>query len=1057
MASQYQAIPQPKPHPILGNIPQIDPQTPVQGLMALGEQYGPIYQLHLPGDRFKRIFVSSARLMEELADESRFDKTIHVALEHIRDFAGDGLFTARTDEPNWQLAHQILMPAFSPLAIRDMLPQMYDVADQMLMRWERFGEDEVIDVADHMTRLTLDTIALCAFDYRFNSFYQDNLHPFIGSMVGALAESGARTRRIPIVSKMMLRTRHRYESDIAYLHAVADQLIAERKQDPRGHEKQDLLSRMLFGKDPKTGKGLSDENIRYQMVTFLIAGHETTSGLLSFALYYLLQHPEIMDKARAEVDRVLGEALPSAGNIGQLSYIEQILKETLRIWPTAPAIGLHSYEDTTLGGKYRISPRDNIIVLLPNLHRDPEVWGEDVEAFRPERFAPGEIERIPQHAWKPFGNGQRACIGRPFAMQEAILVLASILQRFEILAVDPAYQLKVKETLTLKPENFRIRVRRREEVVLRGPSFESAKPEQAAEPEVELGEDACPLLVLYGSDSGSSESLAKRIQKEAAGQGYRARIDSLDAAVDTLPTEGAVVIVTASYEGQPTHNAKQFVSWLEQLPADALQGVRYTVFGCGNRDWVQTYQAVPTKIDRQLAAAGAERLKARGEADASGDFYGDFEAWYEDLWSELGQALGLEVREDLHRLEVEHRRAARPELLKQGEFGVGEVLENRELVDLDTSWARSKRHIEIRLPEGMAYRSGDYLSVLPINPRATVQRVLTRFGLTADEQIVIRRQSGALNSLPAGYPVAVTELLSQYLELSQPVGRRQLERLIEASACPPEKQTLSEMLEHYEDTVLAQRISLLDTLERSPACDIDLEDFLSMLPPLRPRQYSISSSPRWRQDVCSLTLAVVDAPAWSGQGEYYGVASTYLAGLNPGSRLWVSVRPSSPAFHPPQAAETPIILVAAGSGLAPFRGFLQERALQKQAGEEVGPALLFFGCGAPEVDYLYREQLQEWESQGVVELRPAFSRHGDAALRYVQDRLWRDRQDVVRWFRDGASIFVCGDGKKMAPAVRDTMLRIYQEAVGEESREVAEQWAQAIEHKSQRYVTDVFT
>jgi len=982
-------------------------------------------------------------------------------LQNIRDFAGDGLFTARTEEPNWQLAHNILMPAFGPMAIRGMLPQMFDVADQMLMRWERYGEENLIDVADNMTRLTLDTIALCAFDYRFNSFYQDHLHPFIDSMVGALAESGARARRLRFVGNMMWRTRHRYEDDVQRMHAIADTLIAERKQDPKGSDKNDLLSRMLFGKDPKTGQGLSDENIRYQMVTFLIAGHETTSGLLSFALYYLLDNPEVLRQARAEVDEVLGHEIPTAQHLSQLHYVDQVLKETLRIWPTAPAIGLHPYEETVLGGRYRVRPEDNVMILLPNLHRDPEVWGQDAEAFRPERFAPGRVEAIPANAWKPFGNGQRACIGRPFAMQEATLVLASILQRFDILPADPNYTLRIKETLTLKPDGFHIRVRRRADVVLRGATATApAAPAMAGQPEAaraggEKGDT--PLLVLYGSDSGSSEALAQRIHNEAASQGYRARLATLDEASGRLPREGAVVIVTASYEGQPTQNAKQFVAWAEGLEAGSLNGVRYTVFGCGNRDWNKTYQRVPTRIDQMLEAAGAERIKARGEADASGDFYGGFEAWYEGLWQEMGRALGRKVKQDLRRLEVERLEGVRPAVLKQREFQLGEVVENRELVDVESPLGKSKRHIEIRLPEGMDYRSGDYLAVLPVNPRENVERALRRFGFSADDSIVIRPQEGGLNNLPGDQPISVSELLGQYVELAQPASRKQLESLVEATRCPPEKQALEAMLADYDNTVLARRLSVLDLLEGHASCELSFADFLAMLPPLRPRQYSISSSPHYRTGQCSLTVAVVDGPAWSGQGSYRGVASSYLAGLQPGARLPIAVRPSSPAFHPPQPATTPIIMVCAGTGIAPFRGFLQERALQKQAGEAVGPALLFFGCAHPEVEFLYRDELEQWQRLGIVDVRSAFSRQPQGEIRYVQDRLWQDRAEVEALFREGANIYVCGDGRKMAPAVRETFLRIYQEASGVESREVADAWAEAIEHKSLRYVTDVFS
>ena len=1055
---QTQTIPQPKPDPILGNLKDIDMQAPVQSLMRLAHSYGPIYRLKLPGSSGGRIFISSHELINELCDETRFSKKVHATLEKIRDFAGDGLFTAKTEEPNWESAHRILMPAFGPLPIREMFPEMLDVADQLLLRWERFGEDSVINVVDDMTRLTLDTIALCAFDYRFNSFYQNEMHPFVGAMVDALAEAGARARRPSFATQVMLRTKRHYEADVQLMHDISDQLIAERKRDPKASEKKDLLARMLAGRDPQTGAALSDENIRYQMVTFLIAGHETTSGMLSFALYFLLQNPQVLQKARSEVDAVMGTDTPSVHHLSKLGYIDQVLKETLRLWPTAPAIGVRPLQDTVIGGKYEVTTEDTLMMLLPNLHRDPAVWGEDVEAFRPERFAPEALKTLPEHAWKPFGNGQRACIGRPFAMQEAQLVLASILQRFDITQADPNYQLEVKETLTLKPEDFRIRAKRRSDVTFKPQRVGSAakvavspKPLTQAKKAVDA---TSSLLVLYGSDTGSSEAFAQRVASEAAVQGYAADISTLDEHSGQLPTQGAVVIITASYEGKPTQNAKQFVAWARNLQEGELAGVRYTVFGCGNRDWHNTYQAIPKELDDLLHAAGAERIKARGEADASGDFFGDFESWYETLWSDLGKALGQEVKESSgSKLEVELVRGTRSNVLRQDGLELGEVVGNRELVNMASPLGRSKRHISIKLPEGMTYRTGDYLAVLPTNPPQNVERALRRFSFAVDDQIVVNSQG--LSSLPIGYPVSVSDLLSSYVELAQPATKKQVQTLIDATICPPEKHGLEALLQAYETDVLAKRLSVLDLLERFMGCELSFADFLATLPPLRSRQYSISSSPLGQADHCTLTVAVVDAPATSGQGTYVGVASSFLAQALPGTRIPVAVRPSNMDFHPPADPKTPIIMACAGSGIAPFHGFLQERALQKEHGQAVGPALLFFGCTAPEVDFLYKDELKTWEAAGVVSVRPAFSQQPDGDVRYVQHRLWQDRQDIEKLFRNDGHIYVCGDGKRMAPAVRATFVRIYQEAASVSSEE-ANTWADELEKNSTRYVTDIF-
>ncbi|MGI9024312.1 MAG: cytochrome, partial [Burkholderiaceae bacterium] len=239
------------------------------------------------------------------------------------------------------------------------------------------------------------------------------------------------------------------------------------------------------------------------------------------------------------------------------------------------------------------------------------------------------------------------------------------------------------------------------------------------------------------------------------------------------------------------------------------------------------------------------------------------------------------------------------------------------------------------------------------------------------------------------------------------------------------------------------------------SCGVTFAQFLAMLPLLRARQYSISSSPLANDAEASLTIAVVDAPAMSGQGRFQGVASTYLASLQAGDRVSVAVRPSQSGFHPPADPKTAMVMVCAGTGVATFRGFLQERAAQKAAGREVGPAYLYFGVDHPDVDYLYRDEFGEWERQGVVEMRPAFSAAPEGDVMFVQHRVWQDRAEVSSLFRHGAQFYVCGDGKRMAPAVRETFIRIYRENTQSDAA-TADAWADRMEHEHGRYVSDVF-
>ena len=660
-------IPQPQETFLLGNLKEMESDHVVESFQRLQKLYGEIFLLKIFRKNF--IVISSQQLANFVCDESKFDKKVSQALLEIRAVSGDGLFTAHTSEINWKLAHKILMPAFGPQAIRDMFPAMLDISSQLILRWERFAGEE-IDVCDNFTRLTLDTIALCSFNYRFNSFYHKTMHRFVEAMVNALVESGRRVQRLPLQSTLMIATNRRYNEDVTYMHELCDEIVKDRREHP--NDVNDLLNRMIHGKDPETGYQLSDENIRYQMVTFLIAGHETTSGLLSFATYYLLKNPRCLQKAQAEVDQ-FGDI--TVDTLSKFKYIDAVLKETLRLQPTAPLFGLGSKDDqVTLPGGYSVRKDDLILLLLPQLHRDPKVW-EQPEEFLPERMLNGGFESLPPNAWKPFGNGQRACIGRPFAWQESLLAMALVLKHFQIEMVDPSYDLRIKETLTIKPEGLKIRVRPRQKlsIVLPPNSKPTAKVPETSKPSTNT-DDLQRMSILFGSNSGSCESFASTLASEAPLFGYNATVSTLDSAVESLPNDRPVIIITASYEGRPCENAKQFVAYLESKPK---LDVQYAVFGAGHHDWVTTYQKIPAYIDQAMADAGGTRIVERGAGDAAGDFYGAFEAWKEQLFRVLRKDAPAENLTSDEKLSIEVVNSTR----NLGQITeIGTVLENRVLV-----------------------------------------------------------------------------------------------------------------------------------------------------------------------------------------------------------------------------------------------------------------------------------------------------------------------------------------------------------------------------------------
>ncbi|MGA5536962.1 cytochrome P450 [Mycolicibacterium nivoides] len=450
---KYPKLPHPPRRvPLLGDVLGLKPDSSMQNAMGMAE-LGPICEFRFLGARY--VVATGADAVADLNDETRFCKHVGPDIEALRIVGGDGLFTAYNDEPNWLKAHQLLMPAFSQAAMRRYHGVMFDVAGELTDRWDRQADGGgTVDVSADTTRVTLETIGRCAAGYSFGCFRDDALHPFVAHMVSALLASD----RLGVLRETFLpafvyrRYERRARGDARYLHELADDIVARRRAQPSGgHE--DLLQIMLES-------DLDGANIRYQLINFLIAGHETTSGALSFALYFLSQHPEVFARARAEVDEVWdADPRPEFEKIAKLRYVRRVLDESLRLQPTVPAYYRAARQDTVLAGIHPMRKGDWALALTSTLHRDPR-WGPDPEAFDPDRFAPEQMRARPAGLYKPFGTGERSCIGRQFALHEAVLMLAVLIRRYDLTA-DPDYTLQIQERLTMMPSNFRLGLRRR--------------------------------------------------------------------------------------------------------------------------------------------------------------------------------------------------------------------------------------------------------------------------------------------------------------------------------------------------------------------------------------------------------------------------------------------------------------------------------------------------------------------------------------------------------------------------------------------------------------------
>jgi len=983
--TQTNLMPIPEPdgeRPIGGHAHLLDMDAPIESMGKLADELGPIYKLKFPGGA-ELVVVSNQELIAELCDETRFDKMVSGALYKIRDFAYDGLFTAHTREDNWQRAHQLLLPAFSMGSMQDYFPKMLDVTKQLCARWERLNQSDEVDVPDEMVRLTLEVIGLCG---------REQAHPFVAAMGLCLGEAMARSVRIPLFTKLAVGRNRSYEDGIEYMNSVVDTVIQERKATGRVGEVGDLLDLMLESQG-SAEHGLSDENIRYQIITFLIAGHETTSGLLAFTLNHMLKHPAIMTRARAEVDRVLGHDLerePTLRDVSRLSFIRQILNEALRLHPTAPAMQLTPYEDTVIGGRYAVKKRYPILALTTQLHRDAKVWGENAHLFNPENFTPAKEKDRPPHSFKPFGNGQRACIGSQFALQESTLVIGMMLQRFNLID-HTNYQLKVKETLTFKPDNFYLQVRTRTEAD-REEVLETTDRQitEATNPTLAVkAGHGTPLRILYGSNMGSARQIAQRLADEGGAQGYQVALGALDDAVDDLPERGFLFVVCASYNGQPPDNAGKFFRWLESRAggegenADRLVGtdLQFAVLGVGNKDWATTYQRVPRLLDDWLERAGATRLLARGEADARSDFFGQVDDFLPQAWNAAAVQFDLldasataAPAQTAGRYRVDMLQQASAIEVRFPDMAAFEVIENRALATASDAYGEAKHHLSLRLPAEVSYKTGDHLLVMPENRAALVERVAKRFGLDLGQEIAVMRNAPGDDPLPIGQELTVTDLLTHHVELQDPMSQRILGKLVDYIDCPnrsAEAQALASDADRFEAEISGPRISLLRYLESAPECELPFALFLEFVAPMRPRYYSISSSGLVEPRSVDLTISVLRAAA----DDFAGACSGYLADLAVGESITARVRSVDSHFLPPQDLTTPVIMIGPGTGLAPFRGFLQDRMWHKQnnasSDVQLGDAMLFFGCRHPDADFLYREELMRAHDAGLVDLSVA--------------------------------------------------------------------------------------
>lgn len=543
-----------------------------------------------------------------------------------------------------------------------------------------------------------------------------------------------------------------------------------------------------------------------------------------------------------------------------------------------------------------------------------------------------------------------------------------------------------------------------------------------------------PIMILHGSNTGTSEALASVLASTCIAKGFAPHVvDTLDSGVGRLSAETPIIMVAASYNGLPASNSAEMVAWLEEMTAQSgpLAELRYAIFGCGHSDWKDTYQRIPVLLHQLMANAGAKPLVSMGASDAAaGDVFSHFADWCQaSLFPALCREYNIEAIEDeaevmpCSGISISMNHPTRVQV-RPGYFPA--VVTGRErLSQIATDMTiPTKYHLEFRfLADAVDYKPGDHLLVLPHNDPKFVNTILDHLGVAWDTQITIG--SGRALGVQDGTRLSVAELFGAYVELPTKVTAKHIRILADASSNEVLKSQLDGLMTDH-----APRLSLLGLLELFPASSLTLSTILQIATPVRPRTYSISSAPATKPGHGTLTVSTVPG----------GIASNYLAKVAKGHVVYARIN-GNPAFRTKQmgnGATPPLVMIAVGSGLAPFRAVIQELALRIENGRDDKvekparhqfPAYLFYGCRGRSIDEMYAEELDAAEKTGVVSVRRAYSRECQGeSPKYVIDAVMAEKDLILDlWKTRGAIIRVCA-GKKVADEVWERLGPLFQDA-----------------------------
>jgi cytochrome P450/NADPH-cytochrome P450 reductase len=975
---------------------------PHRSHLEMFEQYGPIMRLKNSQGR-NLILNADPYIMEEIftskSDIFIKDHTKNNKLAKL--WFNDGLFTCDDDvideKEIWGIAHRILIPAFSNTGIKSYFPMISDILlNDVISKIDELSHEE-IDMTLIAEHFTFDVIGKAGFNLDFRSSVTGQ-HRYL-DLIAKAGPIALTLRQMPFLQKpfygpsLVKQWADLNTENVEWLDTIVSKRRKELEEGINVNGK-DLLTLMLTDKDPKTGKSLSDANIRYQLNTFLFAGHDSTSSAITMLLYNIAQNGIVEEKILNEIAEVVGDRELQYSDLSKLKYINQVINESLRMYPPAGAAIKACQEDTMLGN-FHVPKGTSVMSSLWGVAHNPNIWPNPFK-FDPDRWSPENSEGRSDFASLPFSFGVRGCIGRQVSIMEQRIFVFNIIRNYHV-RVSPKCKPDIQFPLFLKAHGIYLTFEKRRNLsvprALACVNSEKITEENIPEKETMMAttktikpiEESSVINILFGSNMGCCEGYAHDLESKIQ-KVFNCTVnvmplntfldESIIASKNSLDIV-ATIILCSSYNGKPPDNADAFYSSIVdkknslQLNDQQMERLRqnlenFAIFGAGNSQWSSTFQKVPKDIQAALEGLDLSSIVPLTLGDVEDDIEDAILIWTDSILKQLMVNSGLsmdmyeaklktndpiasfspiyEIEYCDYELKEDQIMTIRDDFAIRNNFFTGEVTQNIELLGHQVDDSRSTRCVQIEIPPNATYKAGDHLAVYGANDFEIVHRVAKLLNIPDIEKAInIRVQNGDDMNIPLNIPhnktIPIKAVFRFCLDLQRVVSRLQVEYLIHKCPCPPEKQALENMLSNYDARIAGPRITLFELLEKFRSIQLTLAEFMTISPRLKVRYYSISSSPQSLPHAVQITVGVQNEFIDMTGRKHIGICSNFLASVGPEQTIrhcFAFIKDTGSTFRLPNDSSTPLILIGPGTGVAPMLGFIRERHALSSCTEEDG-------------------------------------------------------------------------------------------------------------------------